>query len=251
MVPSAIHGRMRCRHGVPCEASHSRVMTPSRMNRPVTLGSHRYPGLCRPDGGNRSQPDREHVLEQESQEEHWHRDTDQRKNNGAVVHHAAAALGCHIPERDAEAPARGSLPPIVSSTVAPNRVIEHINRRSVPGETRGGLAEVSLKHPAEKLEILNEDRLVQTRERQFSSSRFSGVARSPSNAVTGPPGRLRSQRNSNNDNTNMTTRTNCNNLRIGVSEHRACPLDQRVDSRLRPLWINFARADQRSPGLGG
>ena len=49
MVASAIAGRIRWRNASQA-ASHSRVSSPSRMNRPVTLVASML-GSCRPDGG--------------------------------------------------------------------------------------------------------------------------------------------------------------------------------------------------------
>ena len=52
MVPSAIQGRIRCLTASQA-ASHSRVISPSRMKSPVTRVAS-MPGVCRPDGGSQA-----------------------------------------------------------------------------------------------------------------------------------------------------------------------------------------------------
>src|SRR6185312_11645578 len=104
-----------------------------------------------------------------------------------------------------------TMAPIASSTVAPNRA-PNTSSAGVPGAT--------------PVDVPKSPRSIRPRYLKYwtkigwsspsavrSAATFSGVARSPSRAVTVPPGRDRSQMNSSNDSANSAT-TSCNSRRI-------------------------------------
>src|SRR6478609_12016357 len=152
--------------------------------------------------------------------------------------------------------------PTASSTVAPNRV-KNTSRTSVPGETPVDWPKSPVRIRPRYLKYCTMTGWSRP-STDSSSARFSGVARSPSSAVTGPPGRLRSQRNSSSDSTNSTS-TSCSSRRtvylsIGTSganasrhfsavDHDALPAISGVSPACRGQNVMINSRSGRSAGL--